>query len=106
GNRSIAVRDNDIASYRFSALTDIVNVSSPLTLTLSAADIEGNTINGFSGTASLSIVLPDGSTQSVTPASVTLSGASGWTGTVTFPVVSATPLRLRASDSSGLSSDS
>jgi uncharacterized repeat protein (TIGR01451 family) len=106
GNRSITLRDNDVASYRFSALTDIVNVSSPVSLTVSAADIEGNSMNGYSGTASLSVVLPDGTTQPVTPATVTLSGASGWTGNVTLPVVSATPLRLRASDTNGVSGDS
>lgn len=101
GLRSITVRDNDIASYRFTSLTDIVDVTSPVSVTVSGTDIEGNTITGYSGTASLSVVLPDGSSQPVTPSSVTLSGASGWTGNVTLPVLSDTPLRLRASDSGG-----
>jgi hypothetical protein len=97
----IIIRDNEVATYRFSGLTDIVNVGGPFSITVSAADIEGNSISGISGTVNLVLVLPNGSTQAITPASVSLGGANGWTGNVTLPPVSTSPLRLRATDANG-----
>jgi len=54
----------------------------------------------------LSLVLPDGSTQPLTPATALLTGATGWTGNVTLPNVTAPPLRLRATDANGYTGDS
>jgi len=100
-NQVVTVRDNEIAGYRFSALSNIVNVSSPLDISVAAADVEGNAINGFGGVVNLSLVLPNNATLPLTPATVNFSGSTGWTGTVTFPIVNASPLRLRATDASG-----
>lgn len=103
-SKSITIRDNDVASYGFSINTDIVNLSGPITV--SALDIEGNAISGFSGDASLGVVQPDGTVQPVTPAIVTLAGTNGWTGNVTLPADVALPVRLRATDSNGYTGDS
>ncbi len=105
-SRSLLVRDNDVAGYRFATLTDIVNANNPLSITVSAVDMEGNVISGFAGSVNLHVVLPGGSTQPVTPATALLTGTTGWTGSVTLPVVSAAPLRLRATDASGNTGDS
>ena len=83
-----------------------MNVSSPVNVTVSAVDVEGNVIGGFAGRVDLSLVLEDGTLQPVTPVSVNLSGETGWTGTITFPGVDAAPLRLRAADSNGNFGDS
>jgi hypothetical protein len=99
--QSITKRDNEVAGYRFGALPDFVNVSSPLTVTITAIDLEGNSIGGYAGSVNLSVILPDGSSQSPTPAIVALSGAAGWTGNVTLPVLNTAPLRLKASDGAG-----
>ncbi|MFL6515837.1 MAG: hypothetical protein ACJ8M1_12530 [Chthoniobacterales bacterium] len=106
GADSIIVRDNEVATYRFSSLTDIVNVTAPVPVTVVAADIEGNPISGFSGNVNLSLVLPDGGVQPVAPGAVSLGGANGWSGDITVPVVTTPPLRLRASDANGNSGDS
>lgn len=104
-SQGITIRDNEVASYGFGALADIVNVSSPVTVTITALDVEGYAISGFAGTVNLSVVLPGGTTQPLTPATATLA-AAGWTGTVTLPAVNSAPLRLRAVDSSGNSGES
>jgi hypothetical protein len=93
---TLTIRDNDPVDYRFGAFADIVNVNSPVTTTISAIDVEGNIINGFSGTVRLSFVLEDGSTQGVIPESVRLAGATGWTGSVTLSTNSTLPGRLHA----------
>lgn len=105
-NQMVTIRDNELAGYRFGALSNIVNLSRPLDIEVSAADVEGNAIAGFTGTINLSIVLPGGTTLPLTPATVNLSGTNGWTGSVTFPTVNVSPLRLRASDANGNSGDS
>jgi hypothetical protein len=106
GQRSVVIRDNDPASYRFNAMPDIVNISSPLAISIQAADVEGNVISNLVGAVSLSVVLPDGTTRPMNPASVNLSGGNGWTGSVAFPAVASAPLRLRASDGRGATGDS
>lgn len=103
---SVIIRDNEVAGYVFSDLTDLVNVTSPIPITISAADIEGNPIYGVFATINLLLVLPDGSTQPVSPASAQLNGGSGWSGNVTLPAIAAAPLRLRISDNGGNTSDS
>jgi hypothetical protein len=105
-NQLVTIRDDEVAGYRFSALSNIVNVSSPLDIAVAAADVEGNAIGGFTGTVSLSVVQPDNATLPLTPSTVNLTGAAGWTGSVAFPKVAASPLRLRASNGNGNSSDS
>ena len=100
------VRDNEVAGYRFDYLTDVLLVDAPVSLRISAADVEGNVIPGVSATVSLSVLMPDGTTLPVSPASVTLSGSAGWSGQVTLPTLppgalDALPLRLRAMDSTG-----
>jgi uncharacterized repeat protein (TIGR01451 family) len=104
-SQTISVLDNDPASYRFSALGSLVNLTGPRNVSVSAVDVEGNTIIGFSGSVSLSVVLPDGTTQPLTPASASIGGW-GWSGNVTLPALAASPLRLRASDANGNSGDS
>jgi hypothetical protein len=77
------------------SLPELVNLSSPVTITVTASDIEGNALSGISSTVALSVVLPDGSTLPLTPASVTLANGT-WRGAVTIPKIGAAPLRLRA----------
>jgi uncharacterized repeat protein (TIGR01451 family) len=105
-NRTMIVRDNDAASYRFSALSDIVAITSPVSITVTAADVEGNAIPGYASQVSLSVVLPSGETQALAPGSVNVTGATGWSGTVTLPPLNVAPLRLKATDSSGRSGES
>ena len=103
--KSATIRDDDVFSYRFNLMPDLVNIGSPLAITVSAIDIEGNVISPAAGTVKLELVLPDSSTQSLTPASATLSG-TGWSGNVTIPAVTSAPLRLRARDNNGNTGDS
>lgn len=103
---AITIRDNEVATYRFSGLTDIVDIGRPIQVTVSAADSEGNVISGVAGDVNLSVLLGDGTTQLVTPPSVHLTGTTGWAGNITLPPVSAAPLRLRATDASGNTGDS
>lgn len=99
-SHSTLIRDNDPASYRFNALSNLVNVTLPLPVVLSALDVQGNVIGSPAVTVNLALVLPDGTTRAVSPSSVGISGA-GWVGNVTLPPVSTAPLRLRASDVNG-----
>ncbi len=105
-SRSIAVRDNDPASYQIGGLTDIVNVSAAVPVTVTAVDVENNVIAGYSGSVTVSLVLPDGSSASVTPGTVAISGATGWSGNLTLPSASTGPLKLRAVDSNGFAGES
>ncbi|MFZ1218016.1 MAG: hypothetical protein WAO00_01930 [Chthoniobacterales bacterium] len=98
----LIIRDNDPVGYRFGGFADIVNVNSPIPTTISAIDVEGNVINGFAGKVHLSFVLEDGSTQSVTPETVTLAGATGWTGSLNLSTSSTLPGRINAVDSNSL----
>lgn len=104
-NKTTVVRDNEVAAYRFATLADIVNVGSTVSATITALDIEGNTLTGFAGSVNLSLKLPNGTTQAVTPAMATFANST-WTGSITLPPVSATPLQLRAQDASGRSGES
>lgn len=106
-SRSVTVRDNDPAAYLFSGIPDIVNVNNPVSVTISVADVEGNAISGYAGSVNLSLVLPDGTTQAVTPAGASLSGTPGWTGNVTIPAAGAPGalLKLRASDAGGITGE-
>jgi hypothetical protein len=105
-SKAITVRDNEVAGYRFGTLGAMLNISNAVSTSITGLDIEGNAISGFSGVVNLSVVLPDSSTQPLTPATATLSGASGWSGSVTVPNLSASPLRLRASDANGNTGES
>lgn len=99
--RDIVVKDNEIASYAFtSTFTDLMNLGIPVTVSVRPIDIEGTVISGLSGTVNLELVLPDGSTEATSPASVNLAG-SIWSGSLTMPAVDATGLRLRAKDAAG-----
>ncbi len=98
--KNIVVKDNDIASYSFQAFTEIMNLGIPVSMTIQPVDIEGSVITGLSGTVNLELVLPDGSTQPATPASVGFTG-SYWSGSITMPAIHGTGLRLRARDAGG-----
>ena len=103
---SMIVRDNEAVTYRFGALADIINIGSPLAVTISAIDVEGNTISGGGNTiVGLDLVLPNGSTQPLTPALAPLTAGS-WSGNVTLPSITSTPLKLRASDANGTTGES
>lgn len=101
--KTVVVRDNDPASYGLSTLTDFVPSGSPQTVTVTALDLSGNVISGFTGPVNLDLLLPDGSALPVSPASITLGG-SGWTGAITLPTTSHFGLRLRAGDTVGRTS--
>ena len=103
-SRSILVRDNEVDGYRFNAIGELVNISSPVSLTVFAVDVEGNVIASHSGVVNLRVALPDGSTLAPTPGTATLSNGS-WTGTVTVPSGAAAPLRFRATGGGGVSSE-
>ncbi|MCW1923452.1 DUF11 domain-containing protein [Luteolibacter arcticus] len=100
--RNVVVRDNDPASYSLSALTDLVPVGTPQSVTVTALDSAGNVISGYAGTVNLDLLVPGGGVLPASPASLTLGG-SGWTGTVTLPAITASGLQLRASDTGGRS---
>ncbi len=103
---TLSVRDNEIGGYRFGGFPDIIDSSLPISVTVAAVDIEGSVIPNFNGIINLSLVLPGGATLPVTPASAVLSGNTGWAGNITLPSVSVAPLKFRASDASGTTSDS
>jgi len=99
-SKSITVRDNDVAAYQFATLPDILNISTSVAVTITARDIEGNAL--VPGAAvNLALVYPDGTSAPLNPASITISSTSGWSGNVTLPAASTSPLRLRASDAVG-----
>ncbi len=98
---SLVVRDNDVDEYRFNPVGELLNLSSPISLTLNALDVEGNVISGYSGSVNLQVVLPDGAVLATTPATATLGGGS-WTGTVTIPSISSAPLHVQATGDGGL----
>jgi len=105
-SRVVTVRDNEVAGYKFGALTDIVDMQAPLPVSIMAHDIEGQTISGFEGTVNMSLELPGGATLPLTPASVTLAGTTGWAGSVTLPATTSDALVLRVEDASGKSGKS
>ncbi|MCW1923453.1 hypothetical protein OKA05_12890 [Luteolibacter arcticus] len=99
--KNVVVKDNEIASYAFtSAFTDLMNLGIPVTVAVRPLDVEGTIIPGLSGSVDLELVLPDGSAQAASPASVNLTN-SIWTGSITMPAIDATGLRLRARDAAG-----
>ncbi|MDB6138581.1 MAG: hypothetical protein JWO94_1653 [Verrucomicrobiaceae bacterium] len=104
-SQPVTVRDNEVAGWLFSPIADMLDVGSPVTFTLTPVEVEGHAVQGVAGNLNLSLVLPDGSTQAVTPGTVTLS-AGTWTGAITLPAVAAGPLRLRATDAAGSGGDS
>lgn len=104
--KPVTVRDNEVAAYRFGSLGAILNISNPVNISVSALDVESNVISGFAGVVNLSVVLADATTQPVTPATATLSGASGWSGSVALPPMHTAPLRLRAVDAAGNAGES
>ena len=105
GTNGEAVPDHEIAGYRFGWLPDIVNVSSPIAVTVNAVDFTGNTVSGATGEVQLLVVLPDNTTIPLTPSTATLRDGV-WSGYVSLPPVSHAGLRLRAVDGQGRSRDS
>jgi YVTN family beta-propeller protein len=103
--KTVVIRDNDVAAYQFSTLADVLNISSPVSVTVTARDIEGNALVP-AGAVSLSLDYPDGTNAPLTPGSITITSANGWTGNVTLPAATTSPLRLRASDAQGSSGSS
>jgi len=102
-SRSIAVMDNDAASFRITILASPLDPAIPMALSVTRLDIEGNVIPAIgTGTLGLTLelLLPDGSLQSLTPATATLTGST-WSGTVTLPPVIGSPLRIKVSGSDG-----
>lgn len=108
GSAEIPVKDDDVAGYKFSTIPDLVAAESPLTVTISATDVEGTTIPGVVNSLALAMVAADGSSRELSPSNVVLGGSTGWTGALTLPAMAtaASPLRLRATDPSGLAGDS
>jgi uncharacterized repeat protein (TIGR01451 family) len=100
--KNVVVKDNDIASYRFSEFTEVMNLGVPVSMTIQPIDIEGTVITGLTGAVNLELVSADGSTQPTTPASVSFTN-SNWSGSITMPAIHATGLRLRARDNGGYS---
>jgi len=97
--KTVTVRDNEIATYSISPGTELVEAKNPLPIGFYARDVEGNLVDGRSGSASLELLLPDGGVLSL--GSVELSGY-GWTGSVTLPGLDLTPLRIRLTDAKGV----
>jgi len=100
-NATIAVRDNDPADYRFSGLTDVMEQGNPVYIAITAVDIQGKDIQGFTEEASLELVLEDGTTQPLSPAIISFSGNGTWQNTVVLPSTQSQSLRLRVTDTGG-----
>lgn len=94
------IRDNEAAALKFSTLASILNVSQPLSINLSATDINGTLLTGWSDTVELSVLLPDGTALPTIPANFT--AAQGSNLTFRLPEVGAAQLRLRAVTPGGL----
>ena len=105
-SKSIIVRDNEVTQYRFAAVPDIVDVTAPVAVTVIASAVDGATISGVTASVRLEVVLPDGGTAQLQPATVTLQGSNGWSGFVSLPAVSMPGLRLRATDGEGRTGNS
>ncbi len=101
----VTIRDDEVASFQITGLTDIVNLSAPVNITVSPIDIEGNVIAGRIGTLQLVLALPDGNMQPVSPSTVTLQANGSWTGPVTLPQTATPGLRIRAT-ANNMSGDS
>ena len=102
---AMQVRDNEVASLQMASLPDLVNLSSQVTITVTASDVEGNALSGVNGTVDLNLVRPDGTTLPLAPAIVTLANGT-WSGPVTIPKIGAAPLRLRASAPGNIQTES
>lgn len=102
-NAAVLIRDNEIAGYRFSPLSNLVITAGSIPVSISAADVEGNLVNYPTGAVHLSLVLPNGTRLPVTPGTVTFWDQTGWSGDVVLPSTSASPLRLMAEDDQGRS---
>jgi len=101
----IQVADNDPSAIRIDPLPEMVNISAPVPLAIRATNAAGASISGHSGTVTLTLVRPNGSTQALTPGTVTFTN-SVWTGTVSIPSIAEVPLRIRAVTSRGLQAES
>ena len=104
---AVLVRDNDVARYTLAPnLADIVNVSEPVSVQVTALDIEDNPINGVFAVADLLIVLPDGTTRAASPSRVEFTGPPHSSAPVTVPPDARGPLRFRAVDANGNAGES
>lgn len=100
-NGAISIRDNEVASYAFEGLKDIVNLSAPVDFSVSVYDIEGNAITALPPGMSFRLGLPDGSSVVLPDAAMTQTGPARFSGTLTLPLTAAAPLSLRVTDQSG-----
>jgi hypothetical protein len=73
GSASTIIRDDEVAGYRVAPATDIVNATAPVSFTVSALDVEANSINVAARVVSVWLVLPNGAAQPATPPTLTLT---------------------------------
>ncbi len=97
----LVVLDNDLGSYRISGFDRILDPSVPLKITVTAIDVEGNVIAGFSGTVNLNAIMAGGASMSLAP-SVVMLKAGLWTGNVTVPATASLITGLGVSDTLGV----
>ncbi|GAA5125050.1 hypothetical protein GCM10023212_25970 [Luteolibacter yonseiensis] len=99
-DRGLVVTDDDVAGYRVSVLDGVVAPGQPRKIKVSAVDVEGNIVTGFSGPVNLALIISGGGSQPTSPSLVHLSSGY-WSGKVTIPASSSLATALTARDSAG-----
>jgi Domain of unknown function DUF11 len=106
GAFSVPVFDNDVAAYRVSLPFDVLIAGREAWgSSVKAVDINGVLLSSYSGNVALHAVREDGTNFPLVPATVNLSGGSGWNGGFTLPAAAVAgtraPIKIRAMDDAG-----
>jgi ELWxxDGT repeat protein len=99
GSGNTTVIDNDVSNFGFATITSPKTLASPFSITITARNVSGSTVTGFTGTVNLSGVGASGAI-SMTPTVTTAFSAGVWTGSITINTAT-TNIVLTANDGAG-----
>lgn len=99
GSGNTTVIDNDLSSFGFATITSPKTLASLFSITITARNVSGSTVTGFTGTVGLSGTGASG-TISMTPTVTTAFSAGVWTGSITINTAT-TNIVLTANDGAG-----
>ncbi|MFN7561587.1 MAG: M36 family metallopeptidase, partial [Prosthecobacter sp.] len=99
GSGNTTVIDNDLSSFGFGTITSPKTLASPFNITITARNVSGGTVTGFTGTVNLSGVGASGAI-SMTPTVTTAFTAGVWTGSITINTAT-TNIVLTANEGAG-----
>ena len=99
GSGNTTVIDNDVSNFGFATITSPKTLASPFSITITARNVSGGTLTGFTGTVNLSGAGASGAI-SMSPTVTTAFTAGVWTGNITINT-STTNIVLTANDGAG-----